>query len=458
MQVKVFEAKDMATGLKMVKEALGPDALILSTRTIRSGKFGMIGKPMMEITAAVDNGWQESAAPAEPRYGTRQQWRQPSVAERQPPIAERQQPTAERRPQAPEQRRDWAERAPRQDDLSYEEIWARNSPEPKAEAPYRPEPQPPSQDIHNELAELRNIVKGLSNRITGIDPATLRRPYVEPEFAAPAGVGGNAGAGDPVIGYLTGYGINQETAQVVARFTRDTIEKARNLDSADLTLILKTAIARLFTTETLLDGRPSRQRRISLIGPTGVGKTTTLAKIAAHALSRFGGRIGLITIDTYRIAAVEQIKVYGEIMRLPVEVVIKPRELEQALEKFRDFDLVLIDTAGRSPRNGLDIQELAAFLRPQLGIENNLLLSATTREREIEETIKRFSILPISNFIFSKIDECDQLGVLLNIHYKNDTPISFLTNGQRVPEDLLAPSPTEIADLIMNDHGNLTHG
>ena len=145
-------------------------------------------------------------------------------------------------------------------------------------------------------------------------------------------------------------------------------------------------------------------------------------------------------------------------MRLPVEVVIKPQELDQALDKFREFDLILIDTAGRSPRNSLDLQELAGYLRPDLGIENNLLLAATTREREIEETIKRFGILPINNFIFSKIDECDQLGVLLNIHYKHDTPISFLTNGQRVPEDFIMPTPTAIADLIMNDHRNQHHG
>jgi flagellar biosynthesis protein FlhF len=428
MQVKVFEAKDMATGLKMVKEALGPDALILSTRTIRTGKLGMLGKPMMEITAAVDNTWQEPATAPEPsRTSSQRSWRN------QPP-----------------------EPVERQRDISYEEIWARNEPESKANpSSSRREPAPADQNIQNELAELRSLVNGLSNRITGIAPATLRTPYIEPEFAAPAS---NNGPLDPVTGYLTGYGINQETAQVVARFTRDTIEKTRNLDNEDLAAILKAAIARLFTTEKLLDERLTRQRRLSLIGPTGVGKTTTLAKIAAHYLSRYGGRIGLITIDTYRIAAVEQIKVYGEIMRLPVEVVINPRELELALDKFRDYDLVLIDTAGRSPRNGLDIQELAGFLHPQLGIENNLLLSATTRERELEETIKRFSILPISNFIFSKIDECDQLGVLLNIHYKNDTPISFLTNGQRVPEDLLMPSPTDIAGLIMNDHGNLKHG
>lgn len=427
MQVKVFEAKDMASGLKMVKEALGPEALILSTRTIRSGTFGMIGKPMMEITAAIDDTWQEPIA--QPVNSGRQ--RLPS-----------------KQPVRPEVRHD----------ISYEEIWAQDTPPPKPAAYHQPQPkpaafhQPPpaNQDIQNELAELRNIVKGLSNRMTGIDPAALHKPYVEPEFVA-SGHGCNASI-DPVITFLSGYGVNQETAQVVARFTRDTIESATDLDHSDLTAIFKAAIARLFTTEKLLDKKLTRQRRISLIGPTGVGKTTTLAKIAAHYLSQFGGKIGLITIDTYRIAAVEQIKVYGEIMRLPVEVVIKPQELEQALDKFRDFDLVLIDTAGRSPRNGIDLQELAGFLRPELGIENNLLLSATTRERELEEIIKRFSILPISNFIFSKIDECDQLGILLNIHYKHDTPISFLTNGQRVPEDFIMPSPAAIADLIINDH------
>ena len=417
MQVKVFEAKDMASGLKMVKEALGPDALILSTRTIRSGTFGMIGKPMMEITAAIDNTWQEPVA--QPVNGRRQSL---------PP----------KRLTRPEERQD----------ISYDEVWAQDALPPRA-TPYQHQ-TPANQDIQNELAELRNIVKGLSNRMTGIDPAALRKPYVEPEFAASGG-GGNVST-DPVITFLGGYGVNQETAQVVARFTRDTIEEATNLDRSDLTAIFKAAIARLFTTEKLLDKKLTRQRRISLIGPTGVGKTTTLAKIAAHYLSQFGGKIGLITIDTYRIAAVEQIKVYGEIMRLPVEVVIKPQELEQALDKFRDFDLVLIDTAGRSPRNGVDLQELAGFLRPELGIENNLLLSATTRERELEEIIKRFSLLPINNFIFSKIDECDQLGVLLNIHYKHDTPISFLTNGQRVPEDFIMPSPAAIADLIINDH------
>ncbi|MGI6657747.1 MAG: flagellar biosynthesis protein FlhF [Desulfobulbus sp.] len=439
MQVKVFEAHDMATGLKMVKEALGPDALILSTRTIRSGGLGRIGgKPMLEITAAIDNAVAdpEPVPTYPPRAESRRSWREQDCEEQ------------------PFRRRSV------QDELTYQAIWANNDPRTAPASSTVPAPPPTSsvtgQDIHSELAELRAMVKGLSSRMTSLDAGLAPPAPVMP--APPAAVPPGPSAADPVTHYLVGYGINQETAQVVARFTRDTIARAENLSGEDLSRILKTAIARLFTADPFFDRAGKGQRRVSLIGSTGVGKTTTLAKIAAHQLSRLGGRIGLITIDTYRIAAVEQLKVYGEIMRLPVEVVISPRELDQALDKFRDYDLVLIDTAGRSPKNTADLQELAAYFRPQLGIEHHLLLPATSREQELEETIRRFSILPIANFIFSKIDECDQLGVLLNIHYKNDTPISFLTNGQRVPEDLLMPSPREIAELILNNHGTLHHG
>jgi flagellar biosynthesis protein FlhF len=424
MQVKVFEAKDMATGLKMVKETLGPDALILSTRTVRNGRFGVIGKPMLEITAAIDTNWRE----ADGRGGSNRcelQPRQKSSGSMQ--------------------------------DITYEEIWAhKEKPSPPVE-PSSPKPAHPDRAIHSELAELRDLVKSLSNRIASPVPPFPRAPVETTRGDGRQYPRSQPGV-DPVITFLVDYGISQETAQIVARFTRDTIEQTDHLNPAELTAILKAAIARLFATEEILAQRPTVSKKICLVGPTGVGKTTTLAKIAAHYLNRFSNRIALITIDTYRIAAVEQLKVYAEIMRLPLEVVLTPRELRQALEKFRDYELILIDTAGRSPKNSSDLQELAGFLHPHPEIETQLLLSATTRERELTETIRRFGLLPINNFIFTKIDECDQLGVLLNVHYNNDTPISFLTNGQRVPEDLITPTPAVIADLIMNDHGNPYNG
>ena len=427
MHVRVFEAKDMTTGLKMVKEALGPEALILSTRTVRTGRLGVLGKPMLEITAAIDTRWPEAG---DRLAGDRRTRPLAPAGEEERDVCD-----SARRPRPPVQ--EPVARPPRQ--------------QPAREAAREADPPLPGCDLHGELAELRAMVHGLSSRLPAADPATLlHRPYVEPEFtAAPT---------DPAVSYLVGFGLSRETAQVVARFTRDTIARAGSLSGADLNGIFQAAIARLFTTAELLPAPAGRQQRISLIGPTGVGKTTTLAKIAARALSRHNLRVGLVTIDTYRVAAVEQLKVYAEIMRVPLEVVLTPEAFQRALERFADRDLVLVDTAGRSPRNQADLDELAAFLRPELGLENHLLLPATAREQELETIIRRFAILPAHRFVFSKIDECGQLGVLLNVHYNHDTPISCLTNGQRVPEDLLTPTPADIGALILDERRGGRHG
>ena len=427
MHVRVFEAKDMTTGLKMVKEALGPEALILSTRTVRTGRLGVLGKPMLEITAAIDTRWPEAG---DRLAGDRRTRPLAPAGEEERDVCD-----SARRPRPPVQ--EPVARPPRQ--------------QPAREAAREADPPPAGRDLHGELAELRAMVRGLSSRLPAADPATLlHRPYVEPEFtAAPT---------DPAVSYLVGFGLSRETAQVVARFTRDTIARAGSLSGADLNGIFQAAIARLFTTAELLPAPAGRQQRISLIGPTGVGKTTTLAKIAARALSRHNLRVGLVTIDTYRVAAVEQLKVYAEIMRVPLEVVLTPEAFQRALERFADRDLVLVDTAGRSPRNQADLDELAAFLRPELGLENHLLLPATAREQELETIIRRFAILPAHRFVFSKIDECGQLGVLLNVHYNHDTPISCLTNGQRVPEDLLTPTPADIGGLILDERRGGRHG
>jgi flagellar biosynthesis protein FlhF len=186
-----------------------------------------------------------------------------------------------------------------------------------------------------------------------------------------------------------------------------------------------------------------------LIGPTGVGKTTTLAKLAADYLTHFDGKVALVTIDTYRIAAVEQLKVYGEILCLPVEVVFSPAELQAAFARHADKDLILVDTAGRSPRDDQRLDELAAFLGPDSATSKHLVLAAPTRNRELQETVRRFGRLPLDSIIFTKLDECEDRGALLNIPARQDLPVSYLTNGQRVPEDLLTAKPATIADFVM---------
>jgi len=426
MQVKVFEASDMNSGLKKVKEALGPDALILSTRTLRNGRLGVLGKPILEITAAVDSAWEEEGMS-----------QQPSRSRRTGRV---------KKPVQPE-------------DITYQDLW--NEPSPGHHPQVEPQPrlkrsttEPDSRVLSDEISELRNIISGLSRRIGSLDTDRVSRPYVEPEYINKT----EDTAPDPVVQLLRSRGINRQVSELVSRFTRDSSGACISSPQLDLNSVLTDALARLFTVSNPLAARPQAQKRICLVGPTGVGKTTTIAKLAAGYLNRFRGKVALITIDTYRIAAVEQLKVYGEIMNLPVEVVIKPRDLKLALARHRDCDLILIDTAGRSPGNTLEIEEMATFLGPEFGLENHLLLSATSREEELEMVINRFSCLPISHLIFSKVDECSSLGVLLNIHYKYNAPIAYLTNGQRVPEDIIAPDPRTIAELILNNHRDFNNG
>ncbi|PIE58445.1 MAG: flagellar biosynthesis protein FlhF [Desulfobulbus propionicus] len=418
MQVRVFEAPDMASGLKKVKETFGPDALILSTKTIRQGKLGLMSKPVLEITAAIDTSWKPSKPPKNKRRSAQQYAPRPTVPK---------------------------------ESLSYEKLWKEDESLITSDSTST---APLDKGVQDELGELRGIIKTLSRQIAELQPD--RQP-VPPPYREP--LSSDTGQeDDQIIQLLQTYDVNLAAAGRAAWYARESLGYTSRTSPSPIRSLAGAAIAHMMTTEKVLQQKAPCQQRLSLIGPTGVGKTTTIAKLAANYLCRFGGKIALITIDTFRIAAVEQLKVYGEIMGLPVAVVLKPEELEQALARFEHYDLILIDTAGRSPSNRQELEDMAAFMRPRFNIQHHLVLSATTREREIQDIIKQFSILPIKTFIFSKVDECERLGVILNTHIHNNTPISFLTNGQRVPEDIISPNPKVMADYIMNDHRTQKNG
>jgi len=188
----------------------------------------------------------------------------------------------------------------------------------------------------------------------------------------------------------------------------------------------------------------------ALIGPTGVGKTTTLAKLAAHFSLKVTPKITLITVDTYRIGATEQLKTYARILRLPVETAETKGELRQVIEKHGHQDLLLIDTAGSSPNLPERIEQLKDVLTCHPHIENHLLLSATTKDRDLDLVVQRFSALPIHSFIFTKIDETGDYAPIVNQLLRNRKPLSYLTNGQRVPEDIESASKVRIANLFLN--------
>ena len=253
---------------------------------------------------------------------------------------------------------------------------------------------------------------------------------------------------------LSGRGIGAEAlelfAAMMAQESPDGDAAGSPADTADPAGRLADLIAGTMAFANPFPQCLNERRRLAFIGPTGVGKTTTIAKVAANYMLAGGGKVVLATIDNYRIAAVEQLKIYGRIMNLPVEVARSPEQLREIFERHRDADLILVDTAGRSPLDDIRQEELAAFLPPELPVENHLVLSAATREEDNFNVIERFSHLSLHGLVLTKLDECEMLGQIVNIGTRGEVPLSFLTNGQKVPEDLLAPDPRQIAKMIFN--------
>jgi flagellar biosynthesis protein FlhF len=191
------------------------------------------------------------------------------------------------------------------------------------------------------------------------------------------------------------------------------------------------------------------RRVVALVGPTGVGKTTTVAKLAATFKLAHGVRVGLITVDTYRIAAVEQLKTYAEIIDLPLAVVNDPAEMPRALDELGAVDLVFIDTAGRSPRDEVKIRELAEFLLQAKPDEVHLVLSAVAGERSLRSAVDRFAMVQVDRLILTKLDEAESLGGILAVPGLYSRPLSYLTTGQAVPDDIEPADRKRLARLIL---------
>lgn len=192
-----------------------------------------------------------------------------------------------------------------------------------------------------------------------------------------------------------------------------------------------------------------RRRVVALVGPTGVGKTTTIAKLAANFRLRDGIKMGLVTVDTYRIAAVEQLRTYAEIIDLPMKVVTSPQEMRRALDELSDLDLVLIDTAGRSPRDDLKIQELKSLLNEASVDEVHLVMSLTASVRSIRMTCEQFESVNPTSLILTKLDEAAGAGSLLSVTREVKLPFSYLTTGQDVPEDIEPANASRITRLVL---------
>ncbi|MGG3938393.1 flagellar biosynthesis protein FlhF [Anoxybacillus kestanbolensis] len=187
---------------------------------------------------------------------------------------------------------------------------------------------------------------------------------------------------------------------------------------------------------------------VNVVGPTGVGKTTTLAKMAAGCVIKYRKKVAFITTDTYRIAAIDQLETYAKILDVPLEVCYNLDDFRQAKEKLASYDIVFIDTAGRNFRNAQYVNDLKKMIDFNEEMETFLVLSLTAKWRDMKDIYTQFSLIPIHKFIFTKVDETSRHGAMLNMMVQCGIGAAYMTHGQNVPDDIVEATPQLVANMI----------
>lgn len=246
--------------------------------------------------------------------------------------------------------------------------------------------------------------------------------------------------------------VNNEVSMDYARKLMDELDercKAGTLDDL-LASVYQKIILKLGETNPI-NLKQDKPNVVCFIGPTGVGKTTTIAKIASKYKLEDKKKVAIITADTYRIAAVEQIKTYANILTIPVEVVYEAKDLNGAIKKFEDYDLVLVDTAGRSHKNAEQFNDAAILLEGISDYDKQvyLVVSATTKYNDLSKITASYSKITDYSLIFTKLDETISYGNILNIKMDSGKNLSYVTFGQGVPENISDLNPQNIAKQLL---------
>lgn len=404
MQMKTYSAATMAEALLQVKRELGSEAVILHTRTVtRKRWLGLRRSEVVEITAGrgIQVQQRTQRTPAAPR----------------PPISGLVGPGAPR---------------PR---IAREPVSAVEGARRLLETPAVN--QAAIVGLSQEMSSLKSMVADLVR-----ESRSQRHPQVPEEL----------------LQHYTQL-IQSEVAEELAAELVKSLRSQLRADHLRNEAFVRDKLAEQIEKMLPVSGPICRSKKtgphvVALIGPTGVGKTTTLAKLAANLKLREHRNVGLITIDTYRIAAVDQLKKYADIIGSPLRVVGSPEDLADAIASMPTCDFILIDTAGRSPTDTLKLNELKKFLETAKPDEVHLVLSTTASQECIESAIERFSRVRVDKIIFTKLDEAVHLGVVFNVINKVNKSLSYITTGQDVPDDIEVGRGRRLAQLILGQAGD----
>ncbi|GAB4337261.1 MAG: flagellar biosynthesis protein FlhF [Calditrichia bacterium] len=407
MKIKKYTGKTFQEAFEKVKAELGEDAVILNSRKMKDG--GMLdfinSKEYYEITAAVDQQKPKkqaglAAQRAQLAYNAQAAAARAGVTYKAPaPAVETQAP-----PQpvmAPEMEEKILEQT--------QEIRA----------------------LHGEIRDIKQVLNQVSDFLK-----YSRMPALPENFKS-------------ILKMLVDNEVHEDLAKAVVQ-TVYAQTNQKDYGNKDVVIQnLNALLGRMIKIGPALETVKRKPYVVALVGPTGVGKTTTVAKLAANLKLYNQSKVALISADTYRIAAIEQLQTFANIATIPMSVVYSPEDMRDAIYKYRDYDVVLIDTVGRSQKNEQHLRELNQFIEMANPDEVHLVLSMTTGLKNLLDIVRRFKLMRPNRFIFTKLDETSNTGNILNLLYKHHIPVSYLTTGQVVPNDITTASKESLTNLIV---------
>lgn len=258
---------------------------------------------------------------------------------------------------------------------------------------------------------------------------------------------------DDVYQHQIERGVNKELSQRLVYILDDIISNAishnRKLETKTIRQDFNDRLSQVIQVSGGVDFNVEEQQVIALVGPTGVGKTTTVAKLAAVFSVLNYKTVGLISIDAYRIAAYDQLKTYAEIIGLPVELALSPQGARDAIDKFADQDIIIVDSVGRSPNHQIHMAELHGYMQVIRPTEVHLTVSASVKFEDLVRIVDRYKTLDVSRIIFTKLDETVALDTVVNGAYYTKYPISYLGVGQTVPDDLEVANIEKMSNFLL---------
>jgi flagellar biosynthesis protein FlhF len=411
MRVKRYVVDSMPDALQRIRSDLGKNAVILNTKEVRSGGFlGMFGKKKIEVIAAIDStpgGTAEKpAVSANPSMSPLPSI--PSLADVKSSLPS---PSAKSSLQA---------------SIAVQEESASTSP--GVNVPNRTTRQ--DDFLLDEVKQMKELIYQLT--IINKDKSSFPQEFHKWEARL------QQHEIDPVLVRM----IMDNAVSASRNAGPCTQDQARSY--------VKDELLRILNIEKFKGIAPST-KIVHFVGPTGVGKTTTIAKLAAEQVLKHNRKVGFITSDTYRIAAVEQLKTYATILNVPLEVVFSPQELSKAVHQLEDRDIIFMDTAGRNYRNEMYVSELNSLLQTKGHAETYLVHSLSTKYKDMKVITENFAKFKLDKVLFTKMDETDSYGSIINLAHEFSLQLSYLTNGQNVPDDISEFDQEHFIDLILED-------